>query len=238
MNKMAAPPMEGMTVLVVDDEPKLLRALKSLLSDREFEFAAAASGEEALEYLGAHTPDAIVLDLSLPGISGFEVCRTVRQWSDVPILILSVHDTDADKIAALELGADDYLTKPFSSGELLARIRALLRRSKATEGQAPTIVKAGALTIDLELREVTLNGEQVKLTRTQFDILETLAATPDRVVTTRTIFEKVWGRPDEQDTRSLRVHINHLRGKLEDDPSNPRRIVTEPGIGYRLATLK
>ena len=238
MNKMAAPPMEGMTVLVVDDEPKLLRALKSLLSDREFEFAAAASGEEALEYLGSHTPDAIVLDLSLPGISGFEVCRTVRQWSDVPILILSVHDTDADKIAALELGADDYLTKPFSSGELLARIRALLRRSKATDGQAVTVVKAGALTVDMELREATLNGEHVKLTRTQFDILAALAATPDRVVTTRTIFEKVWGRPDEQDTRSLRVHINHLRGKLEDDPSSPRRIVTEPGIGYRLVSTK
>lgn len=230
--------MKGMTVLVVDDEPKLLRALKSVLADREFDFVPATTGEEALEYLASNNPDAIVLDLSLPGISGFEVCRTVRQWSDVPILILSVHDSDADKIAALELGADDYLTKPFSSGELLARIRALLRRSRGRSASISGVIVAGPIEVDLTSRTVKMNGAPIKLTRTEFEIMSVLSQNADRVVTTRSIFEKVWGRAEDGNTLALRVHINHLRSKIEEDPAKPKHIVTEPGIGYRLSTAE
>ncbi len=222
-------------ILVVDDEASLLRALKSVLSQRDYEFLPATSGEEALEYVVRDDPDAVILDLTLPGISGFEVCRSIREWSDVPILVLSVREADADKIAALDLGADDYLTKPFSSGELLARLRAVLRRAR-TEEPPVTLVNAGPLAIDLEARTVSKSGETVALTRTEFDILGLLARNADRVITTRAIVDEVWGRSEKRGTQALRVHVSHLRSKIEDDPSGPRLVVTEPGVGYRLNT--
>jgi len=223
-------------ILVVDDEPKLLRAIKSVLAQRDYEFIPAASGEEGIEFAVRYKPDAIILDLTLPGISGLEVCRTIREWSSAPILILSVRDSEADKIAALELGADDYLTKPFSSGELLARLRALLRRAGATPPSAGTAMRAGSLDIDLSARVVLKAGRDVGLTRTEFDILAVLAHNPDRVVTTRALLDEVWGKSGSSGTQALRVHISHLRSKIEDDPSRPRRLVTEPGVGYRLST--
>ncbi len=222
-------------ILVVDDEAALLRALKSVLSQRDYEFIPATSGEEAIEYAARDEPDAIILDLTLPGISGFEVCRSIREWSDVPILVLSVRESEADKITALDLGADDYLTKPFSAGELLARIRALLRRGTAN-GTPVTTVHAGALEIDLQARTVAREGEPLALTRTEFEILAVLARNADRVVTTRAVLEEVWGQADGKGTQALRVHVSHLRSKIEEDPATPRLIVTEPGVGYRLNT--
>jgi two-component system KDP operon response regulator KdpE len=220
-------------ILVVDDEAALLRALKSVFSSREYEFIPATTGEEALDYAVRYEPDAIVLDLTLPGISGFEVCRAIREWSDVPILVLSVRESDADKITALNLGADDYLTKPFSSGELLARVRALLRRSRA-EAPTATTLEAGGLTVDLQSRRVTKGDESPTLTRTEFDILALLARSAGRVITSRAIIDEIWGTDDSRGTQALRVHMSHLRAKIEDDPASPRLIVTEPGVGYRM----
>jgi two-component system KDP operon response regulator KdpE len=218
----------------VDDEPKLLRAIKTVLTQKGYEFIPAASGEEGIELAARRKPDAIVLDLSLPGISGLEVCRTIREWTETPILILSVRDSEADKITALELGADDYLTKPFSSGELLARIRALLRRSRSGARPAERVIRAGSLEVDMDARTATRDARAVGLTRTEFDILAVLARNADRVVTTRSLLDEVWGAEGGSGTEALRVHISHLRSKLEDEPARPRRIITEPGVGYRL----
>jgi DNA-binding response OmpR family regulator len=220
-------------ILVVDDEAALLRALKSVFSSRDYEFIPATTGEEAVEYAVRYEPDAIVLDLTLPGISGFEACKAIREWSDVPILVLSVRESDTDKIMALDLGADDYLTKPFSSGELLARVRALLRRSRA-ESPAATTIDVGGLTVDLQSRRVMKGDNSPTLTRTEFDILALLARGAGRVITSRAIIDEIWGTDDARGTQALRVHMSHLRSKIEDDPSSPRLIVTEPGVGYRL----
>ncbi len=222
-------------ILVVDDEATLLRAMKSVLSQREYEFIPATTGEEAIEYAARDEPDAIILDLTLPGMSGFEVCRAIREWSDVPILVLSVRESEADKIAALDLGADDYLVKPFLAGELLARLRAMMRRSQSGGGRVRE-VSAGNLHVDLEARVVTRDGERIPLTRTEFSILAHLARNADRVITTRAILDEVWGRTAERGTEALRVHISHLRSKIEIDPSVPRVIITEPGVGYRFST--
>jgi DNA-binding response OmpR family regulator len=176
----------------------------------------------------------VILDLSLPRMSGLEACRRLREWYEGPILILSVHGGEADKIAALDMGADDYLTKPFAAGELLARLRALLRRTRP--GEAPlTDARIGGLCIDFPRREVTLEGETVKLTRIEFEILALLARNAGRVVTSRMLLEKVWGPESGDDTQALRVHVMHLRQKIERPGDVPRYILTEPGVGFRLA---
>lgn len=228
--------VEGARVLVVDDEAGLLRAVGTILGKRGFEMIPATTAEEAIEYAARNHVDAIILDLELPGISGLEACRVLRQQSDVPILILSVRDNEADKIAALDLGADDYLTKPFSSGELLARLRAMLRRAPRDEGSPSTLVRHGELEIDLAGRTVLLGDEQVKLTRMEFELLALLAQSPDRVLTTRYLVEKLWGAESASNVKALRVHMSHLRTKIEENPSRPQRIKTEPGVGYRFST--
>ncbi len=220
-------------VLVVDDEEQIRRALRSILTAREYEVELAESGEEGLAMAAARQPDLIVLDLTLPGKSGLEVCRELRTWLSVPILVLSVRDSDDDKIAALDLGADDYLTKPFSAGELLARIRALLRRVSGTDA-SPATVTVGGLCIDFARRIVTVDGVEVKLTRTEFEILALLAHNLDRVVTSRMLLERVWGPEYVEDTQTLRVHISHLRQKIEPGGGVPRYVLTEPGVGFRL----
>ncbi|MDZ4180281.1 MAG: response regulator transcription factor [Coriobacteriia bacterium] len=228
----------GTTILVVDDEAQLLRAVGGVLGQRGYEMVPVTTGEEAIEYAATNRVDAIILDLELPGISGLEVCRVVREYSDVPILVLSVREGEADKIAALDLGADDYLTKPFSSGELLARIRAMLRRVPATERDPGGVMRLGGLTVDPGRRTVEVEGQAVKLTRMEFDILATLMRNADRVMTTRSLIQGVWGDYNQAYTKALRVHISHLRSKIEDDPSDPKRVCTEPGVGYRLSTTR
>jgi two-component system, OmpR family, KDP operon response regulator KdpE len=230
---MMGSPERSARVLVIDDEEQIRRALSSVLKVRNYTVDLAASGEEGLEQAATHTPDAVILDLSMPGIGGLEVCKRLREWYHGPILVLSVRNADEDKIAALDLGADDYLTKPFSTGELLARVRALLRRTQGADTSAAE-VDVGDLHIDFGRREVSVRGEQVKLTRIEFDILAVLAHNLDRVVTHRMLLETVWGPEYIGDTPTLRVHVSHLRHKIEEPGDIPRYVITEPGVGFRL----
>jgi two-component system, OmpR family, KDP operon response regulator KdpE len=222
-------------ILVVDDEEQIRRALKSILSTRGYALEMAATGEDALIKAIDTPPDLVVLDLMLPDRSGIEVCRELRTWMTAPILILSVRSNEADKIKALDEGADDYLTKPFSAGELLARIRALLRRAAALTSPPP-VVHAGDLEIDIARRRVRRAGEDVALTPTEFDILAFLARNAGLVVTQRMILEQVWGPEWAEDAQTLRVHVSNLRKKIEPRTGRPRYIITEPGVGFRFAT--
>jgi two-component system KDP operon response regulator KdpE len=222
-------------ILVVDDEDQIRRALTSILRSRGYHLDMAATAQQAIVKAIDNPPDLVVLDLALPDRSGIEVCRELRTWMTAPILILSVHSAEADKIRALDEGADDYLTKPFSAGELLARIRALLRRAAALTSPPP-VVNAGDLVIDIGRRRVTLAGADVALTPTEFDILAFLARNANLVVTQKMILEHVWGPEWVEDAQTLRVHVSHLRKKIEPTPAGPRYIITEPGVGFRFAT--
>jgi two-component system, OmpR family, KDP operon response regulator KdpE len=220
-------------ILVVDDEEQIRRALTSILRTRGYILDLAATGQEALLKAIDAPPDLVVLDLALPDMSGIEVCRELRTWFSAPILILSVRSNEADKIQALDEGADDYLTKPFSAGELLARIRALLRRAAALTSPPPEIA-IGDLMVDVARRRVTVSRRDISLTPTEFDILAFLARNAGLVVTQKMILESVWGPEWVEDAQTLRVHVSHLRKKLEV-PGGPRYIITEPGVGFRLA---
>ncbi len=223
-------------ILVVDDEPQIRRALRAGLTAQGYDVALAATGEEALDAAAAQPPALVVLDLSLPGQSGLEVCRRLREWSDVPILVLSARDQERDKVDALDMGADDYLTKPFGMDELLARIRAALRRRGGDKSPAASALTVGDVTIDYARRVVTRGGEEVRLTRLEYDVLRYLAVNADRVVTHRQILVSVWGPENAEETQYLRVHIGHLRQKLEQDAARPQFLITEPGVGYRFRT--
>lgn len=223
------------TILVIDDEEQIRRALASILKSHGYRVITAATGAEGTAAAADGNPELVVLDLSLPDVDGIALAAELRTWLKVPILVLSVRSGDDDKIAALDAGADDYLTKPFSAGELLARVRALLRRSATGTGSTSVIV-AGDLSIDLGRRHVTRGDEVVSLTKTEFDILAFLAANPDRVLTSHMILEKVWGPEYVEDRQTLRVHISHLRKKVEPHPSVPRYILTEPGVGFLFST--
>lgn len=228
-------PERNAKVLVVDDEEQIRRALKSILSARHYDVLVASNGDEAIDLAIDSNPDMIVLDVAMPGMDGIEVCRSLREWYTGPILFLSVRHGESDKILALDTGADDYLVKPFSAGELLARVRAHLRRSSATVAHEPTI-SVGNLQIDLARREVTRGDEHIDLTRIEFDILAFLARNADCVVTSKMILENVWGPEYGGDTQTLRVHVSNLRKKIEPHPSVPQYILTESGVGFRLAT--
>jgi len=228
-------PERQVKILVVDDEEKIRRALKSILSSRKYEVILAEDGEQAIDLAIDHTPDLIILDISLPGLDGIEVCKELRSWYTGPILILSVHLSDRDKVTALDSGADDYLTKPFSAAELLARVRAHLRRV-SQEVTPISVVTIKELEIDLARRTVKRAGQEIDLTRTEFDILAHMAKNPDRVLTYKMIMEKVWGPDYVEDPRILRVHVSHLRKKIEPDPNIPRYILTEPGVGFKLSS--
>lgn len=230
----------GARILVVDDEPAILRAVKTLLTRRGYGVTIAATGEEALERAVEVDPQLVILDLSLPSMSGFEVCRRIREWSRAPILVLSVRDEEADKITALDFGADDYLTKPFLAGELLARVRALLRRaSDVVSNPLPSVIRTGQLSVDLIERRVVFAERTLKLTRTEFSILGELASSLGGVVTTRALLKGVWGADatESDQIHALRVHVSHLRSKIEPEQGRNAYIITEPGVGYRLASL-
>jgi two-component system KDP operon response regulator KdpE len=219
-------------VLVVDDEPQIVRGLTIVLRDAGYAVEAAATKAGALASLSTRPPEALVLDLVLPDGDGVAVCRDVRRWSHLPILVLSAVGDEREKVRALDAGADDYVTKPFGTEELLARLRAILRRSPDA-GQART-VQVDQLIIDLEDRRVSYDGKEVHLTPIEFDLLRVLAQHPGRLVTQRQLLQEVWGPQYVEESHYLRVHIAHIRAKIEPDPSRPHYIVTDPGVGYRL----
>ena len=222
----------GARILVVDDEPQILRSLRTTLAAHGYDVQTVATGEEALASVEGRLPDLVVLDLVLPGISGLDVCRRLRERSPLPILVLSARGDERDKVAALDLGADDYLTKPFGINELLARIRAALRRATGARGLSP-IVRAGDLQMDFDRRYVTREGAEVRLTPTEFDLLKVLVANAGRVLTHGYLLRTVWGPEYEGESQLLRVFVGQLRRKIEHDHARPRHIVTEPGVGYR-----
>jgi two-component system KDP operon response regulator KdpE len=221
-------------VLVVDDEPAIHRFLTPALVANDYEVLRADTGNEALRRIAADAPDVVVLDLGLPDIDGKDVIVRVREWSQVPIVVLSARDREAEKITALDRGADDFVNKPFGVGELMARLRAALRHRMQRAGETP-VVRIEGLEIDLPLRRVLSRGEEVKLTPKEFELLGFLVRHAGKVVTHKQVLNAVWGPAHEEDTQYLRVYVGQLRQKIEPDPSEPTVILTEPGIGYRLA---
>lgn len=219
-------------VLVVDDEPQIRRALRTSLEAHGYEVATVGTGEEGVLAAAEQAPDLMLLDLGLPDIDGTEVIRRVRAFSDVPVIVLSVRESQADKVAALDAGADDYVTKPFGMQELLARSRATMRRIQGDEPAAP-ILRYDALRVDLPKRLVTLDGDQVRLTPTEYGLLEALVTNPGKLLTHQWLLRKVWGQGYGTETTYLRTYVRSLRKKLGDDAQAPGLIVTEPGVGYR-----
>ncbi|MGB9185342.1 MAG: response regulator [Solirubrobacteraceae bacterium] len=219
-------------ILVVDDEPQIVRGLKIILRDAGYSVETAETKAQALAALASRPPDALVLDLVLPDGGGVELCQELRRFSRLPVLVLSAVGDEREKVRALDAGADDYVTKPFGTDELLARLRAVLRRSADPAGDPE--VRVGELSIDLLDRRVTRDGEEVHLTRIEFDILRVLAQHRGRLVTQRQLLQDVWGPEYGHETHYLRVHVAHIRAKLERDPSRPTHLITEPGVGYRL----
>ena len=223
--------MSSGRILVVDDEERIRRALRAALTGHGYAVDVAVDGPAAVSALAGGVHDAVVLDLVMPGMDGLAVLKEVRGWSEVPVIVLSARGQEADKVDALDHGADDYLTKPFGMPELLARLRAVMRRSRPED---EPVVVAGSLRIDLARRVVTRDGAEVRLTPTEWDLLRVLAASPGKVLTHRQLLERAWGGYAADNSPQLRVYVNYLRRKLEADPTRPRLIVTEPGVGYRL----
>ena len=223
--------MSGVRILVVDDEPQILRALQMKLRGAGYAVETATTAQEALMKAGMRPPEAIVLDLLLPDRSGTEVCRELRRWNQAPILVLSAVGEEKEKIEALDAGADDYVTKPFSGDELLARLRAALRR--ATPSPDP-VVEVGDLRIDLEKRAVTLAGSPVSLTPIEYDLLRLLAENQGKLLTHPMILRAIWGPAFQEESNYLHVHVSHLRRKIEPDPTRPRYLLNQAGVGYRL----
>jgi len=220
-------------ILVIDDEPQILRAMRTILTEKKFQVTIANRGEEGLALAAANPPDIVILDLGLPDMDGIEVCARLREWTQIPIIILSVRDSEREKVAALDKGADDYLTKPFGIEELLAHVRVALRHSAQIKGRKESVVKAGDLVIDLARYIIKRGSAEVKLTATEFKLLAYLASNTGRVLTHRSILTHVWGEAEADHIEYLRVYMRQLRKKLEVDPERPQYILTEPGIGYR-----
>jgi two-component system KDP operon response regulator KdpE len=220
-------------VLVVDDEPQIRRFLRTSLGAKGYTVVEASNGQEALLRATSERPEVVILDLGLPDMDGMEVIRRVREWSKVPIIVLSVRGRESDKIAALDAGADDYVTKPFGMGELMARIRAALRNQLEKETDEP-VFRSGGLVVDLARRMVSVDDRQIRLTPTEYDLLRVLVTHAGKVVTHPHLLREVWGPADVDETHYVRVYIGQLRQKIETDPAQPRYILTEPGVGYRL----
>jgi two-component system KDP operon response regulator KdpE len=221
-------------ILVVDDEPAILRFLKPALAANDYEVATAGTVADATKRIASEVPDVVVLDLGLPDGDGKDVIRTVRQWSDVPIIVLSARDRESEKIEALDLGADDFINKPFGVGELLARVRTAMRHRMQRNAEIP-VLKLGEIEIDNVRHRVLRAGHEIKLTPKEFELLSLLARHAGAVITHKQVLAAVWGPAHTEDTQYLRVYIGHLRQKIENNPEDPQIIITEPGIGYRIA---
>jgi two-component system KDP operon response regulator KdpE len=222
-------------ILVVDDDPQIRRVMRATLSGQHYLVWEARNGEEALERFREEMPDLVLLDMNMPGMGGVETCRLLRKGSDVPIIILSVRNTEKDKVAALDAGADDYVTKPFGMEELLARIRAAFRRAPVSPEGGPHLFSSGELEIDFDTRRVHIHGNDIRLTPKEFDLLRYLVAHAGKPVPHRELLQAVWGPDYGDETEYLRVFINQLRKKIEPEPSKPRYVLTEPWVGYRFA---
>jgi len=222
-------------ILVVDDELTIIKFLRANLEARGYEVLAAVNGTEALRTFEMELPDLVILDIMMPEIDGFEVCRRLREWSQIPIIMLSARGDENDKVKCLDLGADDYITKPFGASELIARVRAVMRRTE-TSGSTPVqpSFSCGDLEINFAQRQVTVAGEEVKLTPTEYSLLQEFAANAGKVLTHTHLLGKVWGSEYREDTQYIHVFVRRLRAKLEPDPANPRYVMTVPGIGYQL----
>jgi two-component system, OmpR family, KDP operon response regulator KdpE len=223
--------MNSATVLVVDDEPQIRRVLRSTLSSQGYVITEAKTGEEAVESVRKNKPDLVLLDVNMPGMGGVEACREIRRSSDAPIIMLTVRNAERDKVSALDAGADDYVVKPFGIEELLARIRAALRRFAPGDALPPYVSKE--LTLDFESRQLTVRGQEVHLTPKEFEVLKHLIGNQGKPLTHRRILQSVWGPDYGEETENLRVVINQLRKKIETDPAHPKYIRTEPWVGYR-----
>ncbi len=221
-------------ILVVDDEPAILRFLKPALAANDYEVSTAGTIVDATKRIASEAPDVVVLDLGLPDGDGKAVIRSVRQWSDVPIIVLSARDRESEKIEALDVGADDFINKPFGVGELMARVRTAMRHRMQRHAEIP-VLKLGEVEIDNVRHRVTRAGQEIKLTPKEFELLSLLARHAGAVVTHRQVLAAIWGPAHNQDTQYLRVYVGHLRQKIEANPDDPRIIITEPGIGYRIA---
>lgn len=226
-----APPAK---ILIVDDEPQIRRFLRASLSAHDYTVVEADTGANAIKLLTVELPDLVVLDLGLPDMDGLEVIGRVREWSQVPILVLSIRADESDKIDALDRGADDYMTKPFGMGELMARMRTALRHRQQAEPEDDPVLNLGDVTVDLSRRLVTRRGQPVKLSKKEYEVLRALAAHPGKVITHQQLLREIWGEAYVEETQYLRVYIGQLRQKLENDPARPFLIITEPGVGYRL----
>lgn len=225
--------VKGAKILIVDDEPQIRRFLKASLTAHDYDVAEAEDGKDAVKTCTVVRPDLVILDLGLPDIDGLEVITQIREWSDVPVIVLSIRSDETDKVEALDRGANDYVTKPFGMGELLARMRVALRQSIGSESSSSPLIQAGNVEIDLSKRQVTINGSVVRLSRKEYDLLRILVSHPDKVISHQQLLTEVWGPAYVEETQYLRVYIGHLRQKLEDDGSEPKLILTEPGVGYR-----
>ena len=229
-----SPKPATVTALVIDDEPQIRRLLTISLEAGGYRVLTANGGQEGLVLAAQHRPDIILLDLGLPDLGGLEVLRRLREWTQTPVIILTVQDAEADKIAALDNGADDYVTKPFNTGELLARLRAARRHADKSRPEEP-VFQAGDLVVDLVARRVARKGQPVKLTATEYALMRLFIQHAGKVLTHRQILSEVWGPTHAEHTHYLRVYLAHLREKLEKNPSSPALLLTEPGVGYRLA---
>ncbi len=226
--------MNNARILVVDDEPQIRRVMRATLVGKGYMVNTARDGEEALEKLREERYDLILLDINMPGIGGLETCRIIRSQSDIPIVILSIRNTEKEKVEALDAGADDYVTKPFSTPELLARIRAALRRAPGLSAGTPDLLNLGPTEINFTARRVTVAGEEVRLTPKEFELLRFFAGNPDVAIPHTKLLQAVWGPDYGDEVEYLRVFINQLRKKIEPDPSHPAYLLTEPWVGYRL----
>ena len=227
--------MSAGKILVVDDDPQIRRVMKATLVSQGYEVMEARTGEEGLELVSRESPSLVLLDMNMPGMGGLETCRALRAFSDVPVIVLTVRATEKDKVAALDAGGDDYVTKPFGIEELLARIRAALRRSSTSPEGGPPSFTAPGLDIDFETRRVRANGKDVRLTPKEFDLLRYLVAHAGKPVTHRELLQAVWGPDYGDEPEYLRVFINQVRKKIEPNPAKPQFILTEPWVGYRFA---